>query len=234
VTTVSSFLYVYALDNAGTVELAWSRIQWDEGVLQSTTAEGGAGAADSNRVLYSTTARSNVPIRLIARLKATNTAGNWSSVDAISLDRETISRLEPVKVLYTSAATGSISGAIVDYATKVDDTHGAVTTGASWAFVAPRAGVYKFACAFATAAFATGAQGRSVRISIRKSASVQYRVAHVRTTTGSSVKYHAQGSIELTLAAGDSMDFYGETDDGAITLDGTATDNWVSICSVAA
>lgn len=83
------YIYVYALDNSGTVELAWSSSRiFDEGTVQSTTAEGGAGGADSKITLYSTTARSNVPIRLIGRLKSNQAvAGTWaSSILEISLD----------------------------------------------------------------------------------------------------------------------------------------------------
>ena len=76
-------IYVYAIDNGGTVELAVSNILFDEGSTVSTTAEGGAGGADSNRVMYSTTARSGVACRLLARLTSTQaTAGTW--VTAIS------------------------------------------------------------------------------------------------------------------------------------------------------
>lgn len=73
-------LYVYALDNAGTVELAVSSAMYADNSIQSTIAEGGAGAADSAIALYSTTARSNVPIRLIGIINITeSTAGTWSS-----------------------------------------------------------------------------------------------------------------------------------------------------------
>lgn len=77
----ANWVYVYAIDNAGTVELAWSGTKLnDEGSLVSTTAEGGAGAADSKTVLYSTTARTNVAVRLIGRVKSTQaTAGTWAS-----------------------------------------------------------------------------------------------------------------------------------------------------------
>lgn len=77
----SDYLYVYAINNAGTVELAWSSSGYrDEGLLWSTTAEGGAGAADTRGVLYSTTARSNVPLRLIGKLTLSEvTAGNWTT-----------------------------------------------------------------------------------------------------------------------------------------------------------
>ncbi len=59
---VPGFLYVYALDNSGTIELAISGTDcWDDGILQSTTILD--TASDSATVLYSTTARSSVAIR---------------------------------------------------------------------------------------------------------------------------------------------------------------------------
>lgn len=74
-------IFVYAIDNAGTVELAASAESfYDEATRQTTTAEGGGGAADSANILYSTTSRSNVGIRLLGRLKSSQaTAGTWAS-----------------------------------------------------------------------------------------------------------------------------------------------------------
>jgi hypothetical protein len=74
-------IYVYAINNAGTVELAASTSPKDERYVVSSTTEGGAGASDSPATLYSTTARSNVACRLIAVLKSTQTtAGTWAAV----------------------------------------------------------------------------------------------------------------------------------------------------------
>lgn len=74
-------IYVYALDNAGTVELAVSTSPYDERYTTSTTAEGGAGAADSVATIYSTSARSTVAIRLLCVMKSTQTtAGTWAAV----------------------------------------------------------------------------------------------------------------------------------------------------------
>lgn len=79
--STESPIYVYAIDNAGTVELAVSTALYDTFSIVSTTAEGGAGAADSATAIYSTTARSNVGIRLIGRLLSTQTtAGTWAAV----------------------------------------------------------------------------------------------------------------------------------------------------------
>jgi len=73
-------IWIYLIDNAGTLELAWSGSLYNENQLISTTAEGGAGAADSISTMYSTTARSSVPFRLIGKLLNTQTtAGTWAS-----------------------------------------------------------------------------------------------------------------------------------------------------------
>lgn len=80
----SERLAVLAIDNAGTVELAVTNlsggVNLDETTLISTTAEGGAGAADSASVIYSTTARSNVPFRVVGFIGSTQaTAGTWAT-----------------------------------------------------------------------------------------------------------------------------------------------------------
>jgi hypothetical protein len=85
----NEYLYVYAIDNAGTVELGWvgGGPVLDEQSVQSSTAEGGAGAADTRYTFYSTTSRSSKAVRLIARLKfSLTTAGTWDEVpDEIAL-----------------------------------------------------------------------------------------------------------------------------------------------------
>jgi hypothetical protein len=75
-------LYVWAIDNAGTVELALSRTAvFPEENLVSTTAEGGAGAADSASIMYSATARTNVACRCLGYIEITTgaTAGEWDN-----------------------------------------------------------------------------------------------------------------------------------------------------------
>lgn len=84
VSTNSSRIVVLALDNAGTVELAVVNIaggtDLTETGLISTTAEGGAGAADSASTVYSTTARTNVAYRVVGYVESTQaTAGTWAT-----------------------------------------------------------------------------------------------------------------------------------------------------------
>lgn len=76
-------IYWGFLDNAGTVELFVTRKNGnaDDSTTQSTTAEGGAGAADSATVLYSTSARSNIAIRYGGYVSITTggVAGEWDN-----------------------------------------------------------------------------------------------------------------------------------------------------------
>lgn len=72
------FVYVYLLNSAGTVEVAVSSKIHDESSVQTTVAIT-TGSDDDD--LYSTTLRSNVAIRLIARLTSNQvTAGTWALV----------------------------------------------------------------------------------------------------------------------------------------------------------
>lgn len=84
VSAQQSRIVVIALDNAGTIELAVVNISGgtnlDETTLISTTAEGGAGAADSATVVYSTTARTSLPFRVVGFIQSTQTtAGTWAT-----------------------------------------------------------------------------------------------------------------------------------------------------------
>jgi hypothetical protein len=77
---VDQYAYGYFIDNAGTVELAISGASFDDGSIVSTTAEGGAGGADTGGIMYSTSARSNVASRKWLRIKSNQvTAGTWAA-----------------------------------------------------------------------------------------------------------------------------------------------------------
>ena len=84
VSAVQSRIVVLALDNAGTVELAVVNISGGNDLTEtgliSTTAEGGAGAADSASTVYSTTARTNLAYRVVGYIESTQaTAGTWAT-----------------------------------------------------------------------------------------------------------------------------------------------------------
>lgn len=79
---VSSTLTVLAIDNAGTTELAIinttkSTILDESGVISTTILD---SASDSVDVAYSTTARTNVPFRIVGYVISTQaTAGTWAT-----------------------------------------------------------------------------------------------------------------------------------------------------------
>jgi hypothetical protein len=77
---VLSKVTLIALDNAGTVELAVCNgsLSLDESTLISTTVLD--AASDSATVIYSATARTNVPFRIVGYIESTQaTAGTWAT-----------------------------------------------------------------------------------------------------------------------------------------------------------
>jgi len=81
---VRSRLMVIAIDNAGTVELAAVNLaggnDLSETGLITTSAEGGAGGADTANFIYSNTARTSVPYRVVGYVESTQaTAGTWAT-----------------------------------------------------------------------------------------------------------------------------------------------------------
>lgn len=82
VSGVAARIVLLAINNAGTVELAVVNIaggnNLDETTLISTTAM--STAADSNNVIYSTTARTSVAFRVVGYVDITQaTAGTWAT-----------------------------------------------------------------------------------------------------------------------------------------------------------
>lgn len=85
---IQSDIAVLAINNAGVAEVAVVNtnggFDLSESGIISTTAEGGAGGADSASVAYSTTARSNVAYRLIGFIRSTQaTAGTWATAPSL-------------------------------------------------------------------------------------------------------------------------------------------------------
>jgi hypothetical protein len=75
---VAGNLYVYAIDNAGTIELAIAGTDFGDSGRVSTTVMN--TSSDDGATMYSTTARSNVAFRRIGLLTATEAAaGTWAT-----------------------------------------------------------------------------------------------------------------------------------------------------------
>lgn len=82
ISAIQNRLVVLAIDNSGTVELAVVNIAGgndlsETGVISTTAI---SAAADSNNVIYSTTARTGVPYRVVGYVESTQaTAGTWAT-----------------------------------------------------------------------------------------------------------------------------------------------------------
>lgn len=84
VSAVKTGLNIRVMNNAGTLEFAVDNVAGGiddtEMGLISTTAEGGAGAADSATVIYSATARTNLSYRIVGYVEYTQaTAGTYAT-----------------------------------------------------------------------------------------------------------------------------------------------------------
>jgi len=109
----ASYLYWYLIDNAGTQELAWSSKWFGASGIVSSTAEGGAGAADSATVMYSTTVRSNLPFRFVGRSTDTQTtAGLWAALPTLTEMSTMDTSPDIVGAAVASAATINLTNVV--------------------------------------------------------------------------------------------------------------------------
>lgn len=107
--------------------------------------EGGsvAGSSELNSTTPATFAASTA--NQIASLHFTVPISGWEASALVSTNDLGLQSVQAVYVASGSTANSSFADAtyeIVDFDTKVIDTHNAVTTGASWKFTAPRSGRY--------------------------------------------------------------------------------------------
>lgn len=125
---------VLGIDNAGTVELSAINlaggVTLDERGLISTTAEGGAGAADSAAVAYSTTSRSSLAYKVLAVIEHTQaTAGTYVTAPSRVYPVESAKSLAPFFRKW-AIVTGSRS-ASTDYYNDTDyDREVSITSNA--------------------------------------------------------------------------------------------------------
>jgi hypothetical protein len=137
--------------------------------------------------------------------------GTASSND-VSIERisgpATVAMSEQIVAVYQTAAAQTLTTATtttIDFGTKVIDTHGAVTTGASWKFTAPRSGFYdvKVHVSFASAAWTAG---NYLEQSIRKnSTATAFLIKGIEASLTTYMS--AQISTTVQLVAGDTIDY---------------------------
>jgi hypothetical protein len=116
VNAVSSRILLLAINNAGTIELAVanSSLTLDETTLISTTAL--SSSANSASVVYSVTARTNVPFRVIGYVDSTQAvAGTWATTPStVQGSGGSLSSASGSK-LVSAGAQASTSGTSIDF-----------------------------------------------------------------------------------------------------------------------
>lgn len=132
-------LHWYLIDNAGTLELAVSSHFFGFSGIVSTTAEGGAGAADSAIVMYSASARSSVSFVWVARtIDTQTTAGTWASTPTfVSLVRSlehALLALTPGEI-YNGKVSLSVGSNALTIAIKTLDGNDPSSTNPVWAAI---------------------------------------------------------------------------------------------------
>lgn len=238
--TQQTYLWVYALNSSGTISLGISQYKFDDGSVQSTTAIG--GSSNSNSIIYSASALTNVPVRLIGRVNVTeSTAGTWATAPSeVAIGPFAIPQV--ISAFYTTAAGQTIpdtgAGTIVNFGTKIIDTLNCVTTGGSWVFTCPAPGIYEIAA---------GLQYLRNLVSISNNSTYTAFAVQNNTTSMvlndfnfSSAGGNTLGGITLNgggvlyqCAKGDLLNIYtSNTNNGNPTLTTDATRNWVSIRKV--
>lgn len=198
---VTGYLYLYALDNSGTIELAVSRCLFDEGKNGYTTLVLQA-SSDLNSEIYSTNARAGVAIRLIGRMRILlAVAGTW---DAGPTDM-TVTPFEWQPVAYASA-TGTVGGVVdgvfydIHWASPEVDTLQTVLSGSDETFTVPINGIYEVSVSANYNGGAASGDFCAARIKVNGGI-ILTRYAHASSNN----EIYAQAFYMATLTAGDTI-----------------------------
>lgn len=151
----------------------------------------------------------------------------WGSTVIMSNDTDT--RVVAAKgTSSTATAFGNgIYSAAIPYANNTFDTHGAMNF-ATGVYTVPVAGIYRVSAGFVTAAYG-GVLGRPVRIALFRNGSINAVIAPgYKASSSSSSEGHA-GSVTISVSAGETLDLRGYSDDGGVTLNGVAVDNFFTV-----
>lgn len=183
---------------------------------------------DSSTIVNSTSydfSNANQKITFFFRVPITG----WSSTVVMSNDTDT----RIVAARYTSTSTASITTTptIIDYATKDIDTHGAVTTGASWKYTVQVSGIYEVTAAFQTSNTASANNSDTFQLGVYKNGSLFEKVAYTTAATTSGYRKAGRGTTILNLVAGDFIDARISVNDATAshTLAAFSSDNITAI-----
>lgn len=154
---------------------------------------------------------------------------NRFTVKKVGGTNQQIAASETVSCRYTTAAGQSAANnTIINFGTRDWDTHGAVTTGASWRFTAPTSGVYRLNVMIEGAAAAASIGSYfSSRLFKNGVPTTYVGVTYAQTTTN--MARIASGSTTVRLLAGEYFDVRVEHNTSVTNLTGALSTNYLEI-----
>jgi len=165
-----------------------------------------------------------------------NADSNFVCIERIS-GPATIAASETITARYRTTAGQSMGhGAttLINFGTKDWDSHGSVTTGASWKFTAPSAGKFQVSVSSSLASGGGWGVGEALQLDIFKNGVADSVLFFKRTESANTNSISAFGSQQVSLLAGDYIDIRLYQDSGAaISLSVDGTSNMVSISRIA-
>lgn len=229
---------VYSLSlSAVTTGATTSAILYVNGVALTRIAGLGSAIQESGEVKVKLNAGDYIDVRPIG---STTLDGSTALLNRIEIFKAPgagyITATETVSAKYRSSAGNTFTNGafiVADFATRVEDSHGAVTTGSGWKFTAPIAGKYRIVSKISTGTFSY-ATGNSIGLQIRKT-----DLSAVQTTESQSTFTCQAAATQplyldivdtVILKAGEFLQVYMYIDSGSgRTLDTTAYKNYVTI-----
>lgn len=196
-------LYVYALDNNGTINLGMSLANFDEGIPQNVYTFG--STANVNRLLYSTSSYTQIPIRNIGKLEYSMVPSNgaWTKLP-LSISLNPYKKKPVVMRAFLAAAPQSIpnnSFTIVMMDTKEIDTRNSYSI-ATGLYTVSEAGYYECTGSFRFSTNGTGERLYGLEIN---SDGITYEVGWAAAVSGGPTRL--DGSIIKLLYPGDTLAF---------------------------
>jgi hypothetical protein len=145
----------------------------------------------------------------------------WSS--SVQTSDQTDTRVVAAKAQISSGSP--VANSQINYSTVIIDTHGAITTGASWKYTAPVGGVYRVSIAHSTGA-------SNNLFGLFKNGTMESNMAFVLGSAGSNAI--CGSSTTLSLNAGDFIDIRPGSSNGSFTSGGgtgssVANSNYITI-----
>jgi hypothetical protein len=133
-----------------------------------------------------------------------------------------------------STANGNLADGgteILDFDTKIFDTHAAVTAGASWKFTAPLSGIYRVSAYQQINATTAGGANQAYSLFLYKNGSVSSVLGSFRwEQAASAIAPSPNGSVLVQLNAGDYIDVRGlQNSGGGVNLSTSAEDGQVYV-----